>query len=163
MLSVCALAGRLRWAWCKESGSWVVQRAMARGGYDQQVDVYSAGMVLAQLLYAYTEDRVADVQNANTKGHSIVERILRESSRNSGGGCAEASPAVSVEEHLLLRMLCPQPHKRITVQQALQHPYFTQPALSTHMHTFTTHTFLSHTHGTGKVGDCRIPLLEGIE
>ena len=89
-----------------------------RGTYGQQVDVYSAGVVLGQLVYRIYEDEVADESRPETKGPAMVERVLRFADENGG--------RIGAEHHLLLRMLTDDPAVRITVQEALQHPYFTQ-------------------------------------
>ena len=89
-----------------------------RGTYGQQVDVYSAGVVLGQLIYRIYEDEVADESRSETKGPAMVERVLRFAEENGG--------RIGAEHHLLLRMLTDDPAVRITVQEALQHPYFAQ-------------------------------------
>ena len=88
------------------------------GTYGQQVDVYSAGVVLGQLVYRIYEDEVADESRPETKGPAMVARVLRYAEENGG--------RIGAEHHLLLRMLTDEPAVRITVQEALQHPYFTQ-------------------------------------
>ena len=88
------------------------------GTYGQQVDVYSAGVVLGQLVYRIYEDEVADESRCETKGAAMVERVLKFAEENGG--------RIGAEHHLMLRMLTDDPAVRITVQDALQHPYFTQ-------------------------------------
>ena len=55
-------------------------------GYGQQVDVYSAGIVLAQLLFRVHEDEVADATREDTKGPAMVQRVLAFASSGTGGG-----------------------------------------------------------------------------
>ena len=88
------------------------------GTYGQQVDVYSAGVVLGQLIYHIYEDEVADESRSETKGPAMVDRVLRYAKENGG--------RIRAEHHLLLRMLTDDPAVRITVHEALQHPYFAQ-------------------------------------
>lgn len=87
-------------------------------GYTQQVDVYSAGIVLGQLLFQIHEDEVADMSRPETKGPAMVNRVLKWAGEHGG--------RIGAEYHLLLRMLTEDPQLRITVKDALQHPYFTQ-------------------------------------
>ena len=89
-------------------------------GYGQEVDVYSAGVVLGQMLFRIHEDEVADPSRPETKGPAMVDRVLRWAHQHGG--------RIGAEYHLLLRMLTSDPLLRITVKDALQHPYFTQQA-----------------------------------
>ena len=97
-------------------------------GYDLQVDVYSAGVVLGQLLFHIHEDEVADANRPETKGPAMVERVLQYAQSHGG--------RIGADYHLLLRMLTVEPQLRITVDEALQHPFFnegTQAKGSRHM------------------------------
>ena len=87
-------------------------------GYGQEVDVYSCGVLFGQLLFRIHEDEVADAARPETKGPAMVERVL--SWAHAHGG------RIGAEYHLLLRMLTADPPLRISVHDALQHPYFTQ-------------------------------------
>ena len=97
-----------------------IDHAADADGYDRQVDVYSAGVVLGQLLFKVHEDEVADVERADTKGPAMVQRVLDWAAQHGG--------RIGAEYHLLLRMLTAEPRLRITVQEALQHPYFARSA-----------------------------------
>lgn len=85
-------------------------------GYSLACDVYAAGMVLGQLLYGISEDDVADLDRDDAKGEAFVERACRLAERGEA----------TLGHHLLIQMLHPEPKKRITVEQARKHPWFTQ-------------------------------------
>lgn len=82
-------------------------------GYDLSVDMYAAGMVLGQLLFAISENDVADLDNPDAKGDAFVERVREMTERGQA----------HLGHHLLVQMLHPEPKHRITVQQALKHPW----------------------------------------
>jgi serine/threonine protein kinase len=85
-------------------------------GYGLEVDVYAAGMVLAQLLFAVSENDVADLDNFDAKGDAFIARVLELSTLGQA----------TLAHHLLVQMLHPEPAKRITVDKALAHPWLAQ-------------------------------------
>ncbi len=82
-------------------------------GYDQAVDTYAAGMCLGQLLFAVSENDVADLENDEAKGEAFIQRVQELASRGQA----------TLAHHLLVQMLHPEPSKRITVDAALAHPW----------------------------------------
>jgi hypothetical protein len=82
-------------------------------GYGLEVDVYAAGMVLAQLLFGVRENDVADLDNADTKGDAFVARVAELAGRGQA----------TLAHHLLVQMLHPEPECRISLQDALRHPW----------------------------------------
>lgn len=88
-------------------------------GYGLEVDVYSAGVVLGQLLFEYQEDDVADLDNHRAKGPAFARRC-QEALRSGGDGYAA--------HELCIRMLEEDPRRRISVAEALRHRYFADGA-----------------------------------
>jgi len=90
-------------------------------GYDLKVDVWSTGVVLGSLLFQAKEEDVTDDDNHEASWETFVARaqtiIATEGDR--------AGP----EYDLLLKMLEPVPEKRLTLDQAMAHPYFQQQPL----------------------------------
>jgi len=110
-------------------------------GYDLQVDVYSSGVLFGQLLFCYPEEDITDDDNLECSGEGMTERATRRFNKLSkrkvweeyGEVEEESSPRMSSDEYgeylaldLLIKMLRPDPKKRITVQECLAHQYFTQ-------------------------------------
>lgn len=85
-------------------------------GYGLQTDLYSAGVVFGSLLFEINEDEVADLNNHNAKGDAMVLRVLHS---------CDIEPIYHNAYNLLVRLLDPNYETRITVDQALQHEFFT--------------------------------------
>ena len=98
-------------------GYFAPEMQRAGGRYGQEVDAYSAGVLLGQLLFRMHEDEVADEQRAECKGPQMVQRVLDWAEQRGG--------RIGAEQHLLLRLLTEEPQHRISVSDALLHPYFT--------------------------------------
>jgi serine/threonine protein kinase len=86
-------------------------------GYGLGVDVYGAGMILAQLLFGVPENDVTDDDMPECKGHSFVSRAYRELKTKVDLKRKQALK-------LVIRMLEPQAERRITLDEALAHTYF---------------------------------------
>ena len=92
-------------------------------GYGFATDVYSAGVVLAQLLFRVNEDDVADLDRHDTKGPAFVRRCkrrLREVSEDTRD--ERQRPGLE----LCVAMLTDDPEARIGVSEALAHEFFSQ-------------------------------------
>ena len=90
-------------------------------GYGFPTDVYSAGVTFASLLLRVSEDDVADLENASSKGPAMRRRCLRRLQQvRQGSRSRQQQP----ELDLIVAMLHDDQHSRITVDQALQHPFF---------------------------------------
>lgn len=85
-------------------------------GYGLEVDIYAAGIVLAQLLFSISEDDVADLDNLDAKGEAFIQRCMDACMRGEA----------TLAHHLLVQMINPEPKYRITIDQALNHPWFIQ-------------------------------------
>jgi serine/threonine protein kinase len=86
-------------------------------GYTQAVDAYGAGMVLGQLIFNFTEDLVADKSRVDVKGEAFLKNVHNKLIQNQ---------PITVAEDLMCRLLCPDPSQRISVEDALRHPYFNE-------------------------------------
>lgn len=82
-------------------------------GYGYGVDVYAAGMVLGQLVFKISEDDVANLDKSYAKGDAFLLRIYELS---SAGLC-------DLSHHLMMQLLNPDPTARISVEDALKHPW----------------------------------------
>jgi len=121
-------------------------------GYDLRADIYSAGVVFGQLLYEIEEENVTDDETAMTSArgmvamtHSIQETKYEQADLRHyriGGSkdsqsdeeeemtddvLQEEKQALIYAHELLLRMLEKDPDNRITIEDALKHPYFSAP------------------------------------
>ena len=90
-------------------------------GYGFPTDVYSAGVVLAQLIFGVHEDDVADLDNADTKGPAFVRRCRARMHEVVLGQRREKERP---ELELCCRMLDDDDSTRIGVDDALQHAFF---------------------------------------
>lgn len=86
---------------------------------NSKVDIFSAGVIFHELLFrssVFKGNSAKEVYVNNLKGKlqvcSIEEMLIHE-----GGNCP-------IAYDLMYRMLCPNPRLRISVDQALQHPFF---------------------------------------
>jgi serine/threonine protein kinase len=84
--------------------------------YGLIVDSYSAGVVLGQLLFQLDEADVTDDEDPGAKGDVMVLRI--------GAMQARKDPELSEAHDLALRLLDADPATRLSVTDALRHPYF---------------------------------------
>ena len=92
-------------------------------GYGFATDVYSAGVVLAQLLFRVSEDDVADLDRHDTKGPAFVRRCKRRLRQISDGSRSDKQRA-GLE--LCVTMLKNEPDERLSVTEALAHDFFNQ-------------------------------------
>jgi len=78
------------------------------------VDVWSAGVVLASLLYQAKEEDVTDDDNHEAAWQTFVARTKQ---------VLQNDPKAGPEYDLLLKMLEPDPEKRISLDDAINHTY----------------------------------------
>jgi serine/threonine protein kinase len=83
-------------------------------GYDFSVDSYSAGILLASLIFEIDEDAVADLQIAQTKGPALREKCIK----------LKGTKYFDHVHDLLIQMLHSDPDKRMSLAECLQHDYF---------------------------------------
>jgi len=83
-------------------------------GYDLKVDVWSAGVVLGSLLFQAKEEDISDDNNHEVTWQVFVTRTKQ---------ILAMDPRAGPEYDLLLEMLEPSPEKRISLDDALKHPY----------------------------------------
>eukprot|EP00929_Paragymnodinium_shiwhaense_P114361 TRINITY_DN82727_c0_g1_i1.p1 TRINITY_DN82727_c0_g1~~TRINITY_DN82727_c0_g1_i1.p1 ORF type:complete len:555 (-),score=78.56 TRINITY_DN82727_c0_g1_i1:130-1794(-) len=95
------------------SDSYMAPEMVLGAQHDSSVDVWSLGVVLFIMLAA--EQLIPNADNSVLKDPSFVSRRLAESA-----GLAQASPAA---RDLLVKMLEPDPAKRIKTSEALRHPF----------------------------------------
>lgn len=120
------------------------KRPWPHRGYGRKVDVYSAGVILAQLLFGITEDEVADDDNLSAKGPSMRVMAEKELLRSPlaaklkepmmlDADALEAKDGDSALLDELLRlqacelavqMLEENPMKRPSIRQVIEHQYF---------------------------------------
>lgn len=100
----------------KLSAAKRARTALPFKGYGLAADVYSAGMVLGQLLFEHQEDDVADLNNPQAKGPAFRE-LCKAALKTRDGYAAH---------DLCLRMLEEDPSRRISVSDALAHRYFSE-------------------------------------
>lgn len=120
-------------------------------GYDLQVDVYSSGVLFGQLLFCYPEEDITDDDNTEASGEGMTLRATRRLGKLSKlreweNGAVEGEEEedqprrMTLSEYreflaldLLVKMLKPDPTKRISVADALQHHFFTQADVFPHL------------------------------
>jgi len=90
------------------------RKAALPPGYDLKVDVWSCGVVLGSLLYQAKEEDVTDDDNHEASWQTFVARTKQILATN---------PRAGPEYDLLLQMLEPSPTKRISLDDAINHPY----------------------------------------
>jgi serine/threonine protein kinase len=88
-------------------------RPLPMKGYDWKVDVFSAGVVLGQLLFCVTEDKVDD-DNELDSSFGFLVRVEDIIARGEG----------TAVHDLCRHMLARKPEDRYTIEQCLSHPYF---------------------------------------
>ena len=92
-------------------------------GYGFATDVYSAGVILAQLLFRVSEDDIADMDQSYNKGPAFVRRCKMRLRQVADGTRSEAQrPGLE----LCISMLVEDPDGRIGVSEAMQHEFFNQ-------------------------------------
>lgn len=93
-------------------------------GYDFAVDVYSSGVVLSQLLFRVGEECVADLDDRDAKGPAFRRQARSRIADAKARGEPVENNAEVLPFDLAARMLEPNPHKRITLEECLHHPWF---------------------------------------
>jgi len=91
------------------------QKKVLPPGYDLKIDVWSAGVVFGSLLFQVKEEDVSDDNNHEASWQVFVARANQIRAMN---------PKAGSEYDLLLKMLEPSPEKRISLDDAIKHPYF---------------------------------------
>jgi hypothetical protein len=85
-----------------------------RRSYGMEIDLWSAGVVLGQLIYECRENDVTESRKVDAKAEAFVRRAK----------AAESEGNITAGERLMLRLLDADPKTRIKVQEALQHVFF---------------------------------------
>lgn len=92
----------------------VFLRHQADGGYTKQVDLWSLGVILYILLSGIHPFQLED-----------EEEMLVNIENAQWGWVGDAWKTMSIEaKDLVSNLLCPDPKKRLTAAQALEHPWF---------------------------------------
>jgi len=92
-------------------------REMGVEPYGVEVDVFSCGVVLGQLLFNVSDEYVLDYPDSHSDSmHDYYVRLI------------DKQNEFLIEYDLLLRMTDTNPKTRMKIPEAMQHPFFTQDA-----------------------------------